>query len=434
MRACRVTTELTVPMNGPQTRFLSLGTKYRAFVGGFGSGKTWTISAALCKHGYEHPRVPSGYFAPTYGHIRDIFYPTIEEVAEQWGLTAQIHETKHEITLRCGRQVMGVVICRSMDKPGDIVGFKIGRAAIDELDILPKAKAETAWRKIIARLRWHQTGLQNGVDVATTPEGFRFTYAQFVKEPRDRPQLRSLYGLVQASTYENGRNLPDDYIPSLRASYPPQLIDAYLDGKFVNLTSGAVYPNFDRRENHTDASIQPGEPLHVGMDFNVLNMTAVVSVIRDGKPMTLAEVCKVRDTPTMVRVLRERFAGHHLTIHPDASGGNTSSKDASESDLSILRGAGFTVRVNPSNPAVRDRVLSVNAQVLNGEGVRSWKINTDRCPVLTECLEQQAYDDSGEPDKASGHDHAPDAAGYFLHARWPIVKRAATLTTMGVHR
>jgi hypothetical protein len=210
-----------------------------------------------------------------------------------------------------------------------------------------------AWRKIIARLRVVKPGLVNGVDVATTPEGFRFTYDQFVKQIRDRPELASLYGIVQASTYENGRNLPDDYISSLKASYPQQLIDAYLDGKFVNLTSGAVYPNFDRRLNHTRETIQPGEPLHVGMDFNVLNMTAAVSVIRDDKPLTLAEVCKVRDTPTMARVLQERFKGHHLTVYPDASGGNTSSKDAAESDLSILRSAGLSVRTETLDSVIR---------------------------------------------------------------------------------
>jgi hypothetical protein len=33
-----------------------------------------------------------------------------------------------------------------------------------------------------------------------------------------------MYGLVQASTFDNEKNLPDDYIPSLLASYPPELI------------------------------------------------------------------------------------------------------------------------------------------------------------------------------------------------------------------
>jgi hypothetical protein len=31
------------------------------------------------------PKINQGYFAPTYPQIRDIFYPTIEEVAFDWG-------------------------------------------------------------------------------------------------------------------------------------------------------------------------------------------------------------------------------------------------------------------------------------------------------------------------------------------------------------
>jgi hypothetical protein len=45
--------------------------------------------------------------------------------------------------------------------------------------------------------------------------------------------------------------LPTDYIDSLRASYPPQLIEAYLEGRFVNLNSGCV-PEFSRKLNHAD--------------------------------------------------------------------------------------------------------------------------------------------------------------------------------------
>jgi len=49
-------------------------------------------------------------------------------------------------------------------------------------------------------------------------------------------------------------------------------------------------------------------------------------------------------------------------------------------------------------------------------------VNTRQCPTLTECLEQQAYDKNGEPDKSTGKDHPPDALGYFITYRWPIVK------------
>jgi len=414
-------------LNVPQARFLALPNKFRAFVAGFGSGKTWVGGGALCQHAWEWPKVNAGYFAPTYPQIRDIFYPTIEEVAHDWGLRTKIHETNKEVHLFAGRQYRTTILCRSMEKPGEIVGFKIGKALIDELDVMKADKAAMAWRKIIARMRYKLDGLKNGIDVTTTPEGFKFVYQQFVTQRRDRPPLQGMYGLIHATTYDNEANLPDDYIDSLRESLPPQLIEAYLRGLFVNLASGSVYPNFDRRLNHIGEVEQEGEPLHIGMDFNVLNMTATVNVIRGDQPITVGELTKVRDTPAMARLLQERFKdkGHSVTIYPDASGQNTSSKNASESDLSILKQAGFTVRVNSRNPAVRDRVNAVNAMLLNDKGERRWKVNTDRCPTLTEALEQQAYDKNGEPDKSTGHDHSVDAQGYFIVHRYPIKHQTA---------
>lgn len=410
-------------LNTPQAQFLALPHKFRAFVAGFGSGKTWVGSAGLCQHAWEFPRVNAGYFAPSYPMIRDIFYPTIEEVAEDWGLSARVKKADHEVSLYSGRTYRTTIICRSMDDPGKIVGFKIGKALVDELDVMKMLQAETAWRKIIARMRQKAEGLRNGIDVTTTPEGFQFVYSQWVKALRDKPELTSLYGMVQASTYQNGQNLPNGYIESLRASYPPQLIAAYLKGQFVNLTSGAVYPDFDRHLNHTDDEIRPGDVLHVGMDFNVLKMAAVVFVVRGGEPHAVAERTGVRDTPTMANLLKSQFSGHTIVVYPDASGQATSSKNASESDLSILRGAGFQVRVNGTNPAVKDRVASVNAMILNDKGQRRLKVNTRNCPVFTEALEQQAYDKNGEPDKTTGHDHVNDAGGYFLVHEYPVVSR-----------
>ena len=238
-------------LNVPQAQFLALPHKFRGFVAGYGSGKTWVGGAALMKQAWEWPRINCGYFAPTFPHIRDIFFPTIDEVAADWGLTADVKEGNKEVHLYSGRQYRSTIICRSMERPGDIVGFKIGHALVDEIDVMKKAKAATAWRKIIARMRQKAPGLVNGVDVTTTPEGFGFAYETFVKTPTTNAPAARLYGMVQASTYDNAANLPDDYISSLRASYPANLIDAYIDGKFVNLASGSVYPDFDRRLNYT---------------------------------------------------------------------------------------------------------------------------------------------------------------------------------------
>jgi hypothetical protein len=204
------------------------------------------------------------------------------------------------------------------------------------------------------------------------------------------------------------------------------LLAAYLDGEFVNLTAGSVYPAFDRSLNATYEKIAPKEPLHIGLDFNVTKMAAVINVIRDGKPMALAELTEVFDTPAMVALIKARYPDHSIFVYPDASGGNRKSQNASESDLSLLRQAQFRVCVNPANPAVKDRVLAMNKII----EARDWKINPDACPTLVEGLEKQPYTKNGEPDKTGGLDHSLDAAGYFITYKFPVVKRIASVSPL----
>ncbi|OAI84883.1 terminase large subunit domain-containing protein [Pseudomonas putida] len=418
-------------LNCPQASFINMPHKFRGFVAGFGSGKTWVGCAALCKHVWEWPRIDSGYFAPTYPQIRDIFFPTIEEVAFDWGLKVKTKESDKEVEFYSGGQYRSTTICRSMEKPQTIVGFKIGHALVDELDVLPKLKAEHAWRKIIARMRYNVDGLKNGVDVTTTPEGFKFVYQQFVKQLREKPALKDMYGLVQASTFDNELNLPPDYIPSLMDSYPEQLIMAYLNGQFVNLTSGTIYTAYDRKLNGSQETIQPGEALFIGMDFNVGKMSAIVHVKRLGLPHAVDEIINGYDTPDMIRQIKERywlFDGtdyrntRQIRVYPDASGGSRKSVKASETDISLLKQAGFMVSAPGANPPVKDRINSMNAMFCNAAGQRRYRINADKCPTYADDLEQQIWDPSGEPDKKQGNDHRPDAGGYFIHKEYPINK------------
>ena len=322
---------------------------------------------------------------------------------------------------------MGQILCRSMEDPGSIVGFKIGHALADEIDTMAPAKAADAWRKIIARMRFNLDGLRNGIDVVTTPEGYRFVYQQFVRQVRERPDLGTLYGLVKASTYENEVNLPSDYIPSLLASYPPNLIQAYINGEFVNLATGTIYTSYHREKNRCMDTVQAGEPLFVGVDFNVGKMAAVVHVKRNGQPRAVAEEVNRYDTPDMIRALQARFQGHQIRVYPDASGGSRKTVNASETDLALLRKAGFIVCAPPANPPVKDRINAMNGMFCAANGERHYLVNDAMCPTYADCLEQQPWTAGGEPDKSTGHDHANDAAGYFIHHDYPIIRRTATI-------
>lgn len=407
----------------PQAEFFGLDAKFPLFCGGFGVGKTETLANCATRDALQSSSALIALYEPTYDLVRLILAPRMEEKLSALGIRYKYN--KQENIIYTSSSQCGDFVLRTLENPARIIGYESYRAHVDEIDTLKKVQATLAWRKVIARNRQKPKGILNPfnrVSAYTTPEGFAFAHETWVKDPKVG------YVIVQAPTASNPF-LPDDYIDTLRASYPPQLIEAYLEGRFVNLTSGAVYPDFDRKLNHTDAVLEDGEPIHAGVDFNVNHVACPINIIRDGRPSAVDELVDVRDTPTLARLLKDRFPNRSITVYPDASGQNTSSKNASESDLSILRQAGFTVRVNSHNPAIKDRVNAVNALIENDIGERRFLVNTHRCPKLTEALEQQAYDKHGMPDKSSGVDHVIDAQGYFLVKNWPIVKRAATVSS-----
>lgn len=415
---------MSLNLSKPQHIFLNeLDTKFRAFVGGFGSGKTYVGSTDLSLFAGANPSskirpVVQGYFAPTYRDILDTFWPTLDEAAFELGFRIKTHKADKEVTLYRGKVCYGTIICRSMDDPSGIVGFKIARALVDEIDIMSVEKANNAWNKITARMRLVLPNVVNGIGVTTTPEGFRFVYNRFKK-------ARSpLYSMVQCSTYENELFLPPDYIESLRETYSDALIDAYLLGEFVNLTSGTVFRSYDRELNRSREEIKPNEELFIGQDFNVNNMASVVYVKRrkENRPKpqwhAVAELTGLADTPDTIRAIKERWPEHKVYMYPDASGGGRSSKDASKSDISLLRAAGFSVRAKKVNPRVKDRILSANRGFENLDVM----VNDEACPDFAGGLEQQAYDKNGEPDKTSGHDHTNDAGTYPIAFEMPINK------------
>lgn len=395
--------------------------RFPAFVGGFGSGKTAAAMMRTLALVTQSPGCDVAYYLPTHPLIADIAFARFPDLLERFGVRFKLNKTAGLAHIHLPDYNSDIKF-RSMDRPEGIVGYEVAHSILDELDTLPTAKANQVWVKVLARNR-QKCPTGNTIGVATTPEGFRFVWQRWV---RDVKGLVSDYRIYRASTWENAPNLPVGYIESLMNSYPANLLAAYLDGEFVNLTSGSVYGEFNRVKNFTNDTVQPGDALHVGMDFNVGKMAAVIHVLREGKPRAVAERVGVFDTPAMVALLKRDFSGHPILVYPDASGQGRKTNNASESDLSLLRQAQFRVCVNGVNPAVRDRVLAMNKQFEDA----SYKVNPDTCPSYTESLEKQSYNKNGEPDKSGDMDHAPDAGGYFIAFKFPIVKRSAVITNL----
>lgn len=410
--------KIRLDLTEPQYKFVFSEAQFPAFVAGYGSGKSHAGIMRALRLKTAYPKQNVGYYLPTYDLVARAAFPRFEEMCEKLRMPYKLNKNEAVLSL----ENAGEVIFRTMDRPERIVAYETADSITDELDTLKTEKAAEVWHKILGRNRQKKPdGALNTIGSTTTPEGFRFTYEKWKKNPAKG------YEIINATTYSNERNLPDGYIDSLKAIYPPNLLAAYLDGDFVNLTQGSIYTEFDRALNTSNETVLSDDTLHIGMDFNVGKMAAAVFVMRENWPHGVDEFTGYLDTPAMIAAIKGRYSSHRVFVYPDASGNNRKSNNASESDISLLRAAGFTVLVNNQNPAVKDRIMSVNAMI-NKDGIRRLKINQNKCPGLVESLEKQAYDKNGEPDKASGLDHLNDALGYFIVYKFPIVSRQAIIT------
>lgn len=417
---------LNVSLTAPQAEFLQMDCRYPLFTGGVGSGKSYAMIVSAFIDATHSPNATIAIYEPTFTHVRTIAVPKMMEFLTNQGIDFTYNKNEHQMELDCKQ--IGNFLFMSYDNPEMIVGFEAYRSHIDELDVVSESQAQMAWNKIIARNRQNPKGLakelmswnpdteafeaKNKVSVYSTPEGFKFTHKIWgTNKNADGTWKNSEYQYTQVSSLSNP-TLAESYIQSLRDTYPGPLVDAYINGKWVNMASGTVYNCYDRIQHASTETIRPGEQLYIGCDFNVTNQAATVWVKREGgvEWHAVAELTGMYDTPEMIQIIQNRFQskGHKINMYPDASGTARHTTNASVSDIALLKGAGFMVWARSKNPQVRDRVQATN----NAFTQNRLKINADKCPTVAKCFEQQAYDLNGVPDKKSGFDHQNDASTY----------------------
>ena len=392
----------------PQYEFLTTQSKFPAIVAGFGAGKTEAVVQRSILGKLANPKTNRGFYEPTYDLVRQIAFPRFEAMLEKWQIPYRLLKSPNN---RIDIKGYGSIIFRSMDRPEKIIGYEHADADIDELDTLKKDEAAEVWRRVQSRNRQKKASGKNTIGVATTPEGFRFVYDRWHK------QKHADYEIIRAATYSNP-HLPEDYIDNLRETYTEELLNAYIEGLFVNLTSGTVFTGFNRVSCDTSDDQDGKEPLYIGMDFNVTNMSAVVYVKREHGYSAVRELTGIYDTPAMITAIEQLFPDRHITIFPDASGKARKTVGASVSDISLLKAASFKVKAKDSNPLIKDRVNAANVALSKGK----IKVNVSKCPEYADCLEQLAYDKNGVPDKSSGLDHLTDAGTYPIAYLMPLKK------------
>jgi hypothetical protein len=373
---------------------------------GYGAGKTRALCAKAVMLAAANQGFIGAVMEPTGPLIRDIWQTDFDDFLEAYSIPYTFRASplpEYMLHLPGGDTK---ILCRSFENWTRIIGLNLAWVLADEIDTVTPSIANRAFPKILGRLR---AGNIRQFGAASTPEGFRWMWTTFGS---DDAQQRADRKLIRMRTADNP-HLPPDFIERLQANYDPSLLRAYLDGEFVNLTTGQVYDRFDRAKHVvTDLPEQDREPLRVGLDFNVGNMSAVIAIRQGSSLLVIDEISGAHDTDAIGQELTRRYPGRRIYGYPDASGGNRST-NATQTDIQILEGYGISNQSPKANPPVRDRIAAVQALLENGKGQVRLQIHSS-CKRLIECLELQSYTEKGEPDKDAGHDHMNDALGYIV--------------------
>jgi hypothetical protein len=373
---------------------------------GYGAGKTRALCAKAVMLAAANQGFIGAVMEPTGPLIRDIWQNDFDNFLEAYHIPYTFRASPlPEYTLHLpGGDTK--ILCRSFENYGRIIGLNLAWVLCDEIDTVTPSIANKAFPKILGRLR---SGNVRQFAAASTPEGFRWMWNTFGS---DDAKARADRHLIKMRTVDNP-HLPPDFIERLQANYDPSLLKAYLDGEFVNLTTGQVYDRFDRSK-HVLATMPDisNEPLRVGVDFNVGNMSAVIAVRQGSILLVVDEISGAHDTDALAQSIKSRYPAHRIYVYPDASGGNRST-NAAQTDIQILESYGMSNQSPRSNPPVRDRVAAVQALLENGKGQVRLQIASS-CRKVIECLELQSYNEKGDPDKDAGYDHMNDALGYIV--------------------
>ena len=384
---------------------------------GYGAGKTRSLVAKAVVLSALNQGFIGCVMEPTGPLIRDIWQTDFESFLEQYDIPYTFRASplpEYVLHLPGGDTK---ILCRSFENWSRIIGLNLAWVLADEIDTVTPSIAEKAFPKILGRLR---SGNVRQFGAASTPEGFRWMWNTFGTE---QAQQRKDRKLIRMRTADNP-HLPQDFIERLQANYDPSLLQAYLEGQFCNLTTGQVYDRFDRAKHvTTDIPDVSGEPLRIGVDFNIGNMSAVIGVRLGNKLLLIDEISGAHDTDAMAQEIRRRFPDQRVYMYPDASGGNRST-NASRTDIQILETYGFSNQSPKANPPVRDRVASVQALLENGKGEVRLQVSAN-CKRTIECLELQSYTEAGDPDKDAGYDHMNDALGYLIYRDFSMLNARA---------
>ncbi len=388
----------------PQQTISNDTARFRVVVAGRRFGKTFLAINELAKFA-RYPNAKCLYIATSYRQAKTVIWEDLKDIlfAKNW--IKKANESELSLTLVNG----STITLRSSENRDTLRGTKYDFIALDEFaDMHPDT-----WLSVL-RPTLSDTG----------------GHALFIGSPKGRNHFYDLWAQASAQTdwsshqYTTieGGHVPKEEIEAARRDLDSRRFEQEYEAKFIQ-DNQIIFYAFSE-DNIVEKPILPElrTPLHIGMDFNISPMSAVIAQKNKDDIHVFDEIeIWGSNTYEMVKEIKNRYGDHRqMYVYPDASGASRSTNSQGVSDHIILQNNGFKLVTKNINPPVSEAIASVNSRLRSHSGEIHLTIDP-KCKTLRDCLIKHSYKEGTKiPDKTTGYDHMTDALRYLVHGIAPM--------------
>ena len=388
----------------PQKTISTNGSRFRVVAAGRRFGKSFLSINELAKYS-TLPNQKCLYVAPTYRQAKQVIWDELKNRMYAVNWVKKVNESDLSVTLKNN----SIIYIRSADNREALRGAKYNFIVMDEsADI-----HEDTWHQI---LRPTLSDTQGD--------------ALFIGSPKGRNWFYDLYSQSGAQDWQSwqfttldGGNVPQSEIEAAKRDLDARTFEQEYLAQFVSYSGVCYYSFTEDNVLPAPSHLPDNTPIHIGMDFNIDPMSAVVCVTDQQDNAWCIDEITIYSSNTneMASEIKRRYGNRPVFVYPDATGLRRTTNSTGMSDHLILQQHGFKLVTGRSNPPVVERISSVNARLCNNLGQRKLFI-TPQCKQLREGLIKMVYKEgTRQPDKSSGHDHITDALGYYIQRTYPIM-------------
>ena len=394
--------------------------RFRVVAAGRRFGKSILSLNEMAKYA-RHPRKRILYVAPTYRQAKTVIWEEMQDqlISRRW--VKKINQSELQITLINN----STITVRSAETKDALRGGKYDFIVMDECADIQKEVWYSILRPTLADTGGHALFIGS-------PKGRNWFYDLWLQGGE-----LSDWQSFQFTTLSGG-NVPESEIVAARRDMSEREFQQEFLAEFVTYSGVIFYAYGDHNiSEHDRTFLADREPIHVGIDFNVTPLCAVVATVRLGIIHIFDEIeIHGSNTQELVQEIHNRYGTRPVIAYPDATGKRQNTNSGGLSDHLILQRAGFKLEVNAANPPVADTIHAVNASLEILPGATGARLLIDpECRRVRNTMIKYAYKpDTRIPDKNSGWDHLADAIRYLVNGIHPHHKISDTSTRKKTYR